>query len=141
MRSIPAVPNSAAIWVLAMMSTIPNSSIDLMSCFGTVPRAPITTGRMAVSTVHDGFSLLQMIDPDICQLSSSDYIEVNNNINDYKNAFSTRIISGMLCATVMSVWIVRSKYNSTSSFSTTSAGVCSYHLSEISNPWFLHNSQ
>ena len=50
LRSIPAVPNSAVIWVLAMMSPMPKSSIDLMSHFGTVPRAPITTGRMAVST-------------------------------------------------------------------------------------------
>ena len=36
-----------------------------MSHFGTVPRAPITTGRMAV--LHDGFFLPQ--DPDISQLS------------------------------------------------------------------------
>ena len=47
---IPSVPNSAVIWVLDMMSPMPKSSIDLMSCFATVPRAPITTGRMAVST-------------------------------------------------------------------------------------------
>ena len=42
--------DSAVIWVLAMMSPIPKDSIDLMSYFDTVPRAPITTGRMAVST-------------------------------------------------------------------------------------------
>ena len=35
--------------MMAMMSPMPKSSIDLMSCFGTVPRAPITTGGMAVS--------------------------------------------------------------------------------------------
>ena len=52
LRSIPGVPNIAVIWVLAMMSPMPKSSIDLMSRFGTVPRAPITTGRMAFSTSH-----------------------------------------------------------------------------------------
>ena len=41
---------SAVMWVLAMMSSMSKSSIDLMSRFVTVPRAPITTGRMAVST-------------------------------------------------------------------------------------------
>ena len=50
MRSTPAVPNSVVIWVLAMMSPMPTSSIDLMCHFGTVPRAPITSGRMAVSS-------------------------------------------------------------------------------------------
>ena len=33
--SIPAVPDSAVISVLAMMSLMPKSSIDLMSRFGT----------------------------------------------------------------------------------------------------------
>ena len=50
MRSIPAVPHSVVIWALVMMSPMPKSSIDLMGRFGTVPRAPISTGRMAVST-------------------------------------------------------------------------------------------
>ena len=48
--SIPAVSNNAVIWVLVMMSPMPKSSINLMSHFGTIPRAPITTCRMAVST-------------------------------------------------------------------------------------------
>ena len=48
--SIPAVPNSAVIWVLVMMAPMPKISIDMMSQYGTVPRVPITTGRMAVST-------------------------------------------------------------------------------------------
>ena len=50
LQPIPAVPNSAVIWVLAMLSPIPKSSIDLMCRFGTVPRAPITTGRVTVCT-------------------------------------------------------------------------------------------
>ena len=37
--------------ILSIMSTLPKSSIDLMSHLGTVPRAPITTGIMAVSTL------------------------------------------------------------------------------------------
>ena len=48
--AVPTVPNSAVILVLAMLSPMPKSSIDLMSHFGTGPRDPITTGRMAVST-------------------------------------------------------------------------------------------
>ena len=59
----------------------------------------------------------------------------------FRIAFSTRIIYRLLCGTVTTVWIVRSHYNSTSSFSMTSAGACSYHLSELSSPCFLHNSQ
>ena len=47
---ISAVLNSAVIWVLAMLSPMPKSSIDPMSRFGTVPRVSITIGRMAVST-------------------------------------------------------------------------------------------
>ena len=42
---------------------------------------------------------------------------------------------------VMSVWIVGSQYNSTSSVSATSVGVCLYHFSELSSPWFLQNCQ
>ena len=62
LHSIPAVPNSAVIWVVAMMSPMPKSSIGLMSRFGTVPRAPITTGIMAVY----GFLYIpQMLDTDI----------------------------------------------------------------------------
>ena len=30
LHSIPAIPNSAVVWVLAMMSSMPNISIDLM---------------------------------------------------------------------------------------------------------------
>ena len=44
-----------------MMSPEPKSLIELMSHFCTVPRAPFTTGRMAL---HDVLSLPQMLDPD-----------------------------------------------------------------------------
>ena len=145
LHSIPAVPNSAVIWVLAMMSPMPKSSIDLMSRFGTVPRAPITTGRMAVSTrwilsISNArswyFSTFQSA---VLTTLKSPGTAISMIVN-FHIAFSTRIISGLLCATAMSVCIVRSQDNSTSSFSTTSAGVCSYHLSELSSPCFLHNS-
>ena len=63
LHSIPAVSNSADIWVL-VMSLMPKSSIDLMSHLGIVSRAPITT------SLHDGLSLPQMRGPDTSQLSS-----------------------------------------------------------------------
>ena len=54
----PAVPNGVVIWVLTIMSPMPKRSIDLRVTFVTNPRAPITTGGMA-------------LDPVISQLSSS----------------------------------------------------------------------
>ena len=66
MHSVLVFPNSAVIWVLAM-SPMPKSSIDKMSHFGTVPRAQITTDDQSL---HDGFSLPQILDPDTSQLSS-----------------------------------------------------------------------
>ena len=118
-HSIPAVPNSAVNWVLALMSPMPKVQLTWWIVFGTIPRAPITT-----DTFSSVLTILKSL--------------VTAMIVHFCVTFSTRIISGLLCATVMSVCIVRSQYNSTSSFSMTSARVCSYQLSELSSPCLLH---
>ena len=127
--SFPAVPNSAVSLVLGYdMSPMPKRSIDLMSRFGTVPRDPITTGRMAVSTwwilfTSNArswyFSTFQSSVLTTLMLPGT----AISMIVHFRISVLPRIISGLLCATVMSVWIVSSQYNSTSSFSTTSVTV------------------
>ena len=116
-RSIPAVSYSAVIWVLAMISQMPISSIDMMSRFVTVPRAPITTGMMAVST----WWILFISNARSCYFSTfqSSFLTtlkspgtVLSLIVNFRIAFSTRIISGMLSFTAISVCTVRSQYNS-----------------------------
>ena len=52
-------------------------------------------------SLHDGFSLPQMLYPDISQLSSPG--TAISMVVHFRIAFSTMIISGLLCATVMSV--------------------------------------
>ena len=136
--SIPALPNSSVIWLLAMMSPMPKSSINLMSHLGTVPRALITTGRMAVSTWWIFFS----------SNARSWYFYTFQSfilttlqslgIQQYQWLSISMIISGLFCVTVISVWIVRPYLIFLHDIS---ACVCSYHLSEVSSPCFLHNSQ
>ena len=80
-----------------------------------------------------------MLDPDTSQ---SSYLTKLMSLGTYANDCpftcgflnSTRILSGLLCVTVMSVWIVRSQYNSTFQFSTLSTGACNTCKTFLSFP-------
>ena len=136
-----AVPSSAAFcsWLGVILSR-PKVFRCFVWSLGITPRAPMTTGTTVAflsqsrSTSIFRSWYLVIFSTSFCWILLSQGIATSTSHTCF---FSTTVMSGMLCARCLSVWILKSQRILASFFCSTYSILCSHHLSAAGGWYFL----